>query len=84
MTSVRALAHTHCPNCNETTLHSARVCQRCHEPNNSSGQAPVPRPRPYGYATIKAKHYTARAEQGAARRRARAARAQQLSMRGQM
>lgn len=80
MTSVRGLSNLHCSTCNEVTLHSRNLCVRCDTPNHSSGNPPVPRPaRPYGYSTMKAVNYDARAEQAAARRRARAARAKALT-----
>lgn len=78
--STSALANLFCATCNDTRMHERNVCRRCGTTNHSSGNAPVPRPaRAYGYATMKAIHYDAAIEQAAARRRARAARHQQLS-----
>ncbi len=75
MTSTRSLAHVLCPTCNDITLHVARVCQGCKLPNNSSGQAPAPRPRrAYGYTTVK-NYSAAHAEQHRVRRAAALARA---------
>ena len=81
MSSVRALAHLHCDNCGEQTLHSNNVCQRdgCGQVNRDSGNPPVPKPRPFGYGGMKRSQYNqAKAEQGDARRRAARARHQVL------
>jgi hypothetical protein len=74
MTSVKALVFLHCANCQDTVLHTANRCNSCQAPNTSSGNPPVPRPRRYGYATMKAKHYDHEAV-----RRARRARHQHQS-----
>jgi hypothetical protein len=79
MATVRSLAYLLCAKCNDTTLHSSNVCQRegCGEVNRNSGNPPVPRPT--AAHTIRAVNYDARAEQAAARRRARQARAKATS-----
>jgi hypothetical protein len=78
MSSVRSLTNLFCSNCNEVTMHRAERCIHCTEPNQQSGNPPVPRPeRAYGYNTMKGDQYSAALQaQGDARRRARAARHQ--------
>lgn len=79
MSTVRSLDKLFCATCAETMVHVAGCCSHCGTPNTSSAAKPIPRPRPYGYDTLKAKQYDqARAEQGDARRRARRARHQVL------
>jgi len=74
MTTVRGLSNLYCSTCRDTWIHERNVCRKCGTPNHSSGTAPVPRARPYGYSTMKASQYDAAAEQAACRRRARQAR----------
>jgi hypothetical protein len=75
--SVRDLAHLFCSKCSEVTLHKFNRCLECDTPSKASGNPPVPRPRPFGYAGMPPKQYhAARAEQGDARRRAARARHQ--------
>jgi hypothetical protein len=82
MSSVRALANIHCMKCDGVTLHDANVCRECGTRSIASGNPPVPRPRPFGYGGMKSGQYNqARAEQGAARRRAARAR-HQFNQRG--
>jgi len=83
--SVRALENLHCSNCGEITLHRAGVCVRtgCETPNNRSGNRPIPKTaKPYVFSVNPKHHVQARAEQAAARKRARRARHQHLFARG--
>lgn len=76
MTTVRSLANLDCAKCGEQTLHNYGRCIRCDTSNDQSGQAPIPKPYER-YNTIRnERHNAAVAEQGSARRRARAARHQ--------
>lgn len=77
--STRALANLHCATYNETWMHERNVCRRCGTPNQSSGNPPVPRPAQSRFNAHVGKHFDAALEQASARRRARAARHQQLS-----
>jgi hypothetical protein len=75
--SVRALANLFCAECSEITIHRDNRCIHCSLPSKASGNPPVPRPRPFGYLAMPREQYhPARAEQGAARRRAARARHQ--------
>lgn len=76
--SAAALDKVLCTECNEVTLHRRNACIHCGTVSHASANKPVPRERPYGYATLKPENYNARAEQATARRRARAARAQAM------
>ncbi len=83
MSSVRSLDKLFCTTCKETMLHVAGCCSHCDTPNTSSGAKPIPKPRPYGYDTVRAKNYDqARAEQAAAKRRSRKARHHFTEQRG--
>lgn len=73
--STRAFAYLSCAHCKDVVLHRGNVCVRCATSNHSSGNAPVPRAREYGYASMPRKQYAA-AQASLARKRARAARHQ--------
>lgn len=76
MTTTRSLANLHCAQCAEQTLHNYGRCIRCDTPNNQSAQAPIPKPYSRFNTIHQVRHNVAVAEQGSARRRARAARHQ--------
>lgn len=76
MTSKGGLANLFCLECQEQTLHRGNACIHCASNNTSSSRPPIPKPYERFNTIRHEQHNAAVAEQGAARRRARAARHQ--------